>query len=113
MFGRRWSGGFAQWNYLIGLSSLARVVFTYSASSTSNVPLCYKNGQPVSLRETIAAATGSVTSSSLNKCIGNRYADLARNVDGYLGDMMMWNRILTPAEVMADYLNPLEFLIPA
>lgn len=77
----------------------ADVFFTYDDSSTSNVPLVWVNGRPVTVTtSTIPVGTAVNTSGVCH--IGNR-ADSARNWDGIISKFAMWSVALGYGEAKA------------
>lgn len=111
---RAYSGGTGIWAFSVGDGSGdANVVVSIAVSSTgvaSDVPQGYVNGRTVTL-STTAGTSGTPNAGTSNYFIGNNPAG-ARNWDGFIGEFLVWHRILSPAEVAAVHRNPWQLFAP-
>lgn len=75
-------------------------VITYDDSLTTNNPIIYIDGSSVTVTiGTIPIGTADAADGAF--CIGNRLSDSARNWDGSLAELAIWDRILDAAEAKA------------
>jgi len=101
-FTRAWSGGNAAW-YFTTIPSTgvwAGVGISYDGGSTVNDPVMYLNGVAQSITE-LANPGGTLVTTTGAYSIGNRASDSARNWDGSLAELGVWDAILSPAEFAA------------
>jgi hypothetical protein len=96
------SGDVAYWdsNDALSTGSWIHVCVTYDNSATANNPIIYVNGLSVALTE-IQAPSGTLVDSGGITVIGN--SNSASPFDGKISDVRVYNRILTPAEVLDMY----------
>lgn len=110
---RTYSGGTAVYQVTM-TSYLGRWVdflATWDSSST-DPPLAYVNGLPVTLSAQ-TALSGSYTANTTDPVyVGNR-SDNARVWPGLIECAYIWDRILSPAEAMALYINPYQMFASA
>lgn len=102
-FDRGWSSLDGQWSF--GAPSKGvwhHIILTYDAGSTANNPAVYVDGLAVSVTR-VSAPSGSTRSNTDPYCIGNRASDNARGFKGMLGDLLIWNRLLSAAEALELY----------
>ncbi len=83
------------------------IAVTYDSSSTANDPVIYLNGRPVTVTE-MATPAGTYRAMGGGAVrIGNSRSNDVE-FDGWLGDVALFSRILTPGEVRTlDQLGPL------
>lgn len=78
------------------------IVVTYVNSSTANDPIVYVNGAVVATSE--AVTPGGTLLSGTNNILAIGYGGAASNpIDGRISDVRVYNRILTPAEILQIY----------
>jgi hypothetical protein len=100
-----WSGGEGIWKSPDGSIQIGELYFlaaTYDRGSASNDAVLYINGESVTVTET-NTPSGTVTDDSGQTFLTANLGDGFRNVDGPLGDLRVYNRILTPAEIQTIY----------
>jgi hypothetical protein len=85
------------------LNTWAHVVATYDANSDANVPIIYVNGVSQTVTESGTTPTGTWRGIDTEACyIGNRQAGTGA-WEGNLADVAVWNKILSPSDVLALY----------
>ena len=90
-------------NGSIVLGAWQHVAFTYDNSNNANDPIIYINSIIQSLTE-LTTPSGNPTSDADNTLyIGNNAAG-ARTWDGLIGEVRIYSRALTPAEIQHNYL---------
>ncbi len=95
---RTWSGAIGQWGATWPATGVwVHVALTYDATSSSNVPAMYFNGQPQSV-STQVPASGTLSANTDFYWIGNR-GNGDRVWDGMLAEAAIWDRILSPSEI--------------
>jgi hypothetical protein len=102
-YSRTFGGGQGIWRTATNSATSGnRYVFaiTFDSSSAANNPLMYLNGQPVAVTEDGDPVSGSTTDNSDPITIGNRISDSARNWDGRIRRMYVFNSILTAGEIL-------------
>ena len=85
------------------LNSWFHVAVTYDNSSSSNDPKFYINGVEHTNTSKNAPTGSFVSDASYNFTIGNRANATDRTFDGYIDDVRVYDRIISPAEIMALY----------
>ncbi len=81
----------------IGVGNIFAV--TYDSSSVSNDPTIYLDGASVAVAE-VSMPVGDVTDDSGDDLdIGNRSSDTARSYDGDIAELLMYDHILSAAEI--------------
>lgn len=96
---------YVRWDTLIGswrwdaapVDTLYHLAITYDAGSTSNDPIFYVDGSPVSVTE-VQNPSGSLASETTLLTIGNRDDNL-RNFGGGIAELGIWNRVLSAGEI--------------
>lgn len=74
---------------------------TYDGSSTSNVPVVYMDGSPLSVTTT-TTPSGTITTGAAVLSLGNRQTDSLRNFDGKMAHASFWTGVnLTANELIA------------
>lgn len=143
MFDKRQQVGVAGWSIYIGSTTSIRVDRDYTTNdmnyysntgviaedtlyhglvtfnNTARTCLIYINGSLVTMATTTAGNGDLVDDSGNDLFIGDR-GDSARNFDGLLAEIGIWNRILTPGEVDSlakgfaptFFMNGLRFYVP-
>ena len=102
-----WSGNDGDWaltNRDITLNVWSLVAFTLNADTAGNTPLIYVNGDSKAVTETTASTGTRATDAAQILAIGNNPADTNNTFDGLIGEVMLYNRILTPQEIQNIYL---------
>lgn len=94
----------------VPLNQWVDILFTWD-SSGSSPPLGYYNGQPLAITA-ITAISGTFVPSTSAVLVGNR-SDNARSLPGMVECAYIWDRILSPAEAMALYINPYQMFASA
>lgn len=90
------------WHYTFAPSTnLYFVAFTMDNSSTSNDPVVYVNGVPVAITENTAPVGTGAAASGTTVNISSSVSSYEFN--GKIYDVKVYNRILTPAEVLDLY----------
>lgn len=87
---------------IVNLNQWAHLAITWDGSISAAGIRIYRNGVEASYD---AFANGTLLrrdDSSGNLWIGNN-SNLTRTIDGCIDEMKMWKRVLTPAEITADY----------
>lgn len=108
-FFANWAGGTGDWDITIASNTWYHFVTTYDISSTSNNPLMYLNGVSQTITQTGVPA-GAAPADTANLYIGNSASGI-RAWDGKIVYGRIWNRILTPGEILALYVNPWRIYI--
>lgn len=80
------------------------VAVTYNNSSASNDPLIYINGLSVPITE-YATPAGTAVAETTPLEIGGESSLANSTIDGYVQNVRIYNRILTPAEIYTLYVN--------
>lgn len=84
-------------------------VVTYDHSSTSNIPIVYKNGVPISVTDRFNGAW-VLSTTPTDFVIGNEEGAIGiaanQNFGGYISHLRYWNRILTAGEARSLFENP-------
>lgn len=93
-----------QWTFPVTQNTFYHMVVAYDTTSTSNNPIVYLNGVPVTVTTT-AAPVGTLLADDPTFDIGN-ISGGTRNWAGKLSYMRAWNRILNPSEAKALATNP-------
>ena len=97
---------FGYWQVPISVGVFNHVVVTYDGGSTSNDPVVYINGIPVTVTE-VGTPSGSRDSDSALIGIGNRSeSTFDRSFNGLILYTRYWNRILSAGEARSLYENP-------
>jgi len=78
------------------------VAVSYDDGNTTNNPTMYVNGEEITNTENTAPVGTAVSDAGNSLLIGNR-TDFARTFDGHVGVVMLFDRILTLAEIRAIY----------
>lgn len=109
---RAWATQAGAW-YITGPSASVWTSFgvTYDGNSDANDPVMYMDGQSKTVTE-LLTPTGTITGSFGAISMGNRASDSARNYDGMLGDLLLWNRILSADEFRYLHENMWRLLEP-
>lgn len=94
----------ASWTWTTPATAWFHLCLVYDGSSTSNTPVVYINGAPVAVT-TQVAASGVLVTNTAEFVIGNRGDDNARNWDGYIKGLRIYNRLLSAQEA-ARLFNP-------
>lgn len=106
IYGRVFTGSPGQWAVSGFQNNTFNVVaVAFDSSSVSNVPDMYLNG----IKQTIitqGSPSGSPLDVTDNYIVGNRKNDNARNFDGLIGPVFIWNRILSESEIATISSNP-------
>lgn len=109
---RRYSGANAGWSWAEGPLQDERITaLTYDANSASNDPVVYVNGAQVAVTR-VVGPSGSILTNTSPYMIGNR-PDLLREWEGSIADFLIWDRILTPAEMRSITIDPWQIYISA
>lgn len=82
------------------------IAVTYDGSATGNNPLLYINGVSKAVNER-STPSGTKSTNASDYTIGNR-DDVARDFDGIIDELAIFNDILTPAEIKDIYNNGLR-----
>lgn len=97
-FRRVWSGDDGQWSITFpAINTWVHYVITYDEGATTNDPLFYVNGFPVTATQSGGDPTLSPATNTLGITVGNSSAGTA-GWDGLLREFAHWDRILTPHE---------------
>jgi hypothetical protein len=78
------------------------VAITYDLGAVGNNPIIYLDGVPVAVTEVVAPVGAAVSDAGISIRIGSHVAG-AYSIDGSESNVRIYNRILTPAEVLAIY----------
>jgi hypothetical protein len=98
---RFYSGTTGVWNYVgLSLHVWHSLVLVYDAGSVANNPALYLDGVLTAPSDS-TPPTGTVVTTSDRYVYGNRGADLARNLDGRLADVGIWDRLWSADEALA------------
>jgi hypothetical protein len=73
------------------------VAVTYDGTNAAATPVFYMNGTALSTLTPVSATGAYATSGAM--AIGNRLTDQARGFDGSIDQFVIYNRVLTPAEI--------------
>jgi len=84
------------------LETWTHIAITYDATSTSNNPIIYVNGEVVALTEDEAPVGDYYGFVSQDCFIGNR-AGVDRAFEGQIADVAIWNSVLSSVEIKALY----------
>jgi hypothetical protein len=102
------AGGTAFWNYTVGATAALKdwfhVVITYDRSNASADPIFYVNNAAVALT-TSSQETGAFSTDAAVDFYLFDQAALNRQLDGFLNDVRIYEKILTPAEVESIYMD--------
>ena len=84
-----------------------RLVVTHDGNmATASSVKMYKNGREYGY-DWMAPQNGAGEYSGIGMwSVGGQLSVDTRCLDGTIGDMSYWNRVLSPAEVLQEYLNP-------
>lgn len=97
-----WSGSTATWTATSSQSwkeqGWKHLAVTYDASSDANDPIIYFEGTAIALTED-TAPSGTPGTSTNQWLLGNGVSAVA-TWQGYLAEMGMWTRVLSPAEIL-------------
>lgn len=113
-YGRVYTTTNGQWDFPVGTLPVGTpqvIGISYDSGSTTNDPVFYVNGARQTLTES-SAPSGTPVGNSDAYVIGNRTNDNARNWDGWIGEVLIWDRILSPAEVLLVSQNPWQIFAP-
>lgn len=101
-----WSGDDGVWTSAsaINLNAWHHVTLIYDGSATTNDPLLYVNGNPVTLTQSGGDPTGSFSLSANTLYIGNNSAD-NRDFDGTIDEFKIYPYARSSAQVKADFAN--------
>ena len=113
-YGRVHTTANALWDFPVGTLPVGApqvIGVSYDSGSTANDPLFYVNGAQQTAAESITPS-GTPVDNSDAYVIGNRTNDNARNWDGWIGEVLIWDRILSPAEVLRVSQNPWQIFAP-
>jgi hypothetical protein len=102
-----WSGGAAIWyaENSFDVNAWYHVCVTYDRSATANNPILYSNGVSKSVTE-LAAPSGTIVADSTNTLLLGRMQTGSGTYDyfdGLIRDIRIYNRILSPVEVVEIY----------
>ena len=113
VFIQRFSTTDGQWrgpDPSISASLWYTTAFTYNSSNIANNGQFYLNGRAIATTRT-AAPAGTALAATGEYIIGNR-VDLLRNWGGYIGEVFIWNRILTEPEIFSIHNNSWQIFQP-
>jgi hypothetical protein len=100
----RWATA-GQWQSTqVALSDWNSEMWTYSFSSTTNVPKCYYQGVRQGTVTTFTTPSGALGAGTSDLTIGNNAASGVRVFAGDLADFAIWNRILSDGEAKLVHL---------
>jgi hypothetical protein len=107
LFMAYWSGGLGAWTTQadpFSVQELAHVVVTYQTLGHSSVPAIYINGNSVTT-VSIATPSGLFGPMTLNYdgVLGKRSGGSDGSIDGSLGEIAIWDRVLSAQEVRDIY----------
>lgn len=112
VYWRQFSGGVRTWN-LNNISAvsnkfgkLTSFCASFDSSSGSNTPRLYLDGEFYVGVSADAVPSGGVVATTVQKAIGNRSTDYARNFDGTIYLFLQFDRLLSDAEVKSLNENP-------
>lgn len=92
--------------------TLDNLAITHDTSQLS-APLFYQKGNPVAATSSQGATSGIWNTNSEPYIIGNRISDGARNWDGTIGPLFLFDRILSREELQTLYFAPWQLFRPA
>lgn len=93
------------WTWASALNDEVISALSYDSSSTSNIPTVYVNGAQTAVT-TLVTPSGTPTTNTDPFLIGNRGIDLLREWDGLLADFLIFDRLLTDAELRSITVDP-------
>lgn len=103
-FRAQWSGTLAHWTFPANDSEHHAVAVSYDAGATGNTPVARVDYLPVTVT-LVTAASGTFTAPGTGYCIGNRTAR-DRTWDGMLGEIQVFNAILTAGQMDQACIKP-------
>ncbi|KKN20859.1 hypothetical protein LCGC14_0931160 [marine sediment metagenome] len=86
----------------VDINTWTHIVVTYNSSATANDAIIYINGTAVALTESATPDGTRVTDVGSGLTIGNFSTD-AFTFDGTIGEVRLYNRILSATEIVDDY----------
>jgi hypothetical protein len=87
----------------ISVGAWQHICVTIDKSNSANDPIMYVNGVSIAITE-VETPSGTITSDSTSVVeVGGSVLGAHHSVDGKITDARIYNRILTPAEVLAIY----------
>jgi hypothetical protein len=113
-FNALWQTSFGQWYAPAGSTptgAIQSVCITYDQSSVSNDPVIYLDGVSVAVTESLTPAGLPWAETTDPFVFGNRAA-LDRGWDGWIGEVFVWDRLLSPSEVAEVHANPWQLFQP-
>ncbi len=109
-FSKGWSSTSGEWSISRpSINVWHHIVVTYNGSSASNNPIIYVDGSAQSVTPVTTPVGTLNTTDASAYWIGNRESDSTKNWSGNLAEFGIWDRILTPDEVLSlsKYASPL------
>lgn len=88
-------------------------LWVYDKSSISNNPICYINGTSVTLTRDFAPSGSSLTNSDAYVIGNNSATGGIRQFDGFIGEVFVWNRLLSAQEARELHVNSFQIFRPA
>lgn len=75
---------------------------TLADSNAGTIPIMYFNGEPSTVNVNANSVGTRVSDAGNDLMVGNR-PDLAKDLDGIIGELRLYGRVLTPAEIEQNY----------
>lgn len=93
-----------QTNSAFGTSSFKHLAISYNTGATTNDPIIYIDGSSVAITET-STPVGSLPSGTSHNFFvsGGSYNGSSRAIDGIINSPLVYNRILSAAEILEAY----------